>query len=172
MHFGFDNWQLPVPLLAVSLAMNASASRILFIHFQTSCRLEDCLEEYTRLEMLTDCICRKCSVLATHKRLLQEMKSLQEAIEPLSPPVAETSSSAAPGSPPSTSSSSPAKPVKVSNSKKKRYRDVKKMEEKVKVALAEGRIEDESYLEGVRIEKVVSPASTKQAMIARVSVIL
>lgn len=30
MHFGFDNWQLPVPLLAVSPS-NASFSRIPFI---------------------------------------------------------------------------------------------------------------------------------------------
>ena len=136
---------------------------------KTSCRLEACLEEYTRLEMLTDCICRKCSVLATHKRLLEEMKSLQEALAPQPSPTPETPFE--PGSP-LASSSTPAKRAKVSNSKKKRYREVKKMEKKVKVALEEGRIEDESFLEGVRVEKVVSPASTKQAMIARVSVIV
>jgi ubiquitin carboxyl-terminal hydrolase 1 len=103
------------------------------------------------------------------------MKSLQEVIEPQLPSLAVTSSSSALGSPASSlspmASSSHEKPTKVSNSKKKRYKDVKKMEQRVKTALAEGRIEDESYLEGIRIEKVVSPASTKQAMIARVSVI-
>jgi len=45
------------------------------------------------------------------------------------------------------------------------------MEQRVRTALAEGRIEDEALLEGVRLEKVVSPASTKQAMIARVSML-
>ena len=43
------------------------------------------------------------------------------------------------------------------------------MEHRVRTALDEGRIEEETLLEGVRLEKVVSPASTKQAMIARVS---
>ena len=46
------------------------------------------------------------------------------------------------------------------------------MGKRVKIALEEGRIEDESHLEGVWIEKVLSPLSTKQAMIARVSVIV
>ena len=126
--------------------------------------------------MLTDCICRKCSVLATHKRLLEEMKTLQEALAPQSSPIVTTSTTFEPGSPAASSSampsSTPPKRPKVSNSKKKRFKEVKKMEKRVKIALEEGRIEDESYLEGVRIEKVVSPASTKQAMIARVSVIV
>jgi hypothetical protein len=41
------------------------------------------------------------------------------------------------------------------------------MAAQVKAALDEGRIEDD--LEGIRLEKVHSKASTKQAMIARVS---
>ena len=116
-------------------------------------------------------------MLATHKRLLEEMKTLQEALAPpQSSPIAMTSTPFEPGSPVASSSSMPsstlAKRAKVTNSKKKRYKEVKKMEKRVKIALDEGRIEDESYLEGVRIEKVVSPASTKQAMIARVSIIV
>jgi len=43
------------------------------------------------------------------------------------------------------------------------------MEQRIRTALEEGRIEDETLLEGVKLEKVISPASTKQAMIARVS---
>ncbi|KAF9480182.1 cysteine proteinase [Pholiota conissans] len=157
MHFGFDNWQLALPRLA------------------TSCRLEDCLEDYTRLEILKDCICRKCSVMATHKRLLQELQTLKEVVEPNgAASVASTSTSTpfSPGSPAASSSSMPsASPTipknKVSTSKKKRFKEVKRMELRVRTALAEGRIEDESFLEGVRLERVVSPASTKQAMIAR-----
>ncbi|KAF8166700.1 hypothetical protein BJ912DRAFT_234154 [Pholiota molesta] len=150
MHFGFDNWQLALPRLA------------------TSCRLEDCLEDYTRLEILKDCVCRKCSVLATHRRLLQELETLREAIEPSAG--VSSASAFAPGSPAASSSTMPsASPSKSkpSNSKKKRFKEVKRMEQRVKTALTEGRIEDESFLDGVRLERVVSPASTKQAMIAR-----
>ncbi|KAF8526082.1 hypothetical protein JB92DRAFT_3093501 [Gautieria morchelliformis] len=60
MHFAFDNWQLAVPRMA-------------------SCRLEDCLTDYTRLELLNDCICRKCSMLTTHKRLVAEAEKATEA---------------------------------------------------------------------------------------------
>lgn len=120
MHFALDNWQLAVPRLA------------------TSCRLEDCLEEYTRLEILKDCICRKCSVVATHHRLLREIHTLEEATKPEARP---------------------------SSSKKRRLKEVKRMEARVKAAITQGRIEDD--LKDIRLEKVTSPASTKQSMIAR-----
>ncbi|KAF8165783.1 hypothetical protein B0H34DRAFT_690456 [Crassisporium funariophilum] len=171
MHFGFDNWQLAVPRMA------------------TSCRLEDCLEDYTRLEILKDCICRKCSVLATHRRLLQEVRNLEDALAPPSSPsasiapLASPSSGTQPTSPSGSSPFSPSSPAasssampgsssnltksKPSQSKKKRLREVKRMEQRVREALSEGRIEDEQLLEGIRLERVVSPASTKQAMIAR-----
>lgn len=141
--------------------------------FQTACRLEDCLEDYTRLEILKDCICRKCSVMATHKRLLQEFQTLKEAIDPSSaisftPGASIFAESESLISGTSMPSASPSK-SKPSNSKKKRFKEVKKMEQQVRTALTEGRIEDEKLLEGVRLERIVSPASTKQAMIARVS---
>ncbi|KAJ7587151.1 hypothetical protein C8J56DRAFT_891041 [Mycena floridula] len=120
MHFAFDNWQLAVPTMA------------------SSCFLEECLEEYTRLEVLKDCICRRCSVNATHRRLLQEAETLEEALRASSKPSA---------------------------SKKRRLKDVRKMEMRVKAALDEGRIEEE--LKDIRMEKVISGVSTKQAMIAR-----
>jgi ubiquitin carboxyl-terminal hydrolase 1 len=55
-----------------------------------------------------------------------------------------------------------------STSKKKRAREAGKLERKVKLALEEGRIEED--VKGVKMDKVVSKASTKQAMIARVSI--
>ncbi|KAI0070591.1 cysteine proteinase [Panus rudis PR-1116 ss-1] len=118
MHFAFDNWQLAVP--------RASA-----------CYLEDCLADYTRLEILDDCICRKCSMIATYHRLQQEAKHLTEA-----------------------SSGSEA-----SASKKKRAREARKLEARLRQAIEEGRIEED--IKGVQMEKVFSKASTKQAMIAR-----
>ncbi|TFY52843.1 hypothetical protein EVJ58_g9784 [Rhodofomes roseus] len=120
MHFAFDNWQLNMPRHAAQ------------------CRLEDCLDDYTRLEILTDCICRKCSMLATYRRLEAEAEKLAE--------IASTDHD------PSTS-------------KKKRAREARKLVARVKAALDDGRIEED--IKGVKMEKVFSRASTKQAMIAR-----
>ncbi|KAH8982431.1 hypothetical protein EDB92DRAFT_125397 [Lactarius akahatsu] len=118
MHFPFDNWQLTVPRIA-------------------SCRLEDCLMDYIRLEVLTDCICRKCSMRATLYKLEQDAERLAAA----------------------------ASKSTVSQSKKKRVREVKRFATRLKAALDEGRIEDD--IKGVKMEKVFSRASTKQAMVAR-----
>ncbi|THG93188.1 hypothetical protein EW145_g8445, partial [Phellinidium pouzarii] len=120
MHFAFDNWTLSLPRAAAV------------------CALQDCLADYIRLELLTDCICRKCSMLATLERLHLEADRLKEAV------VGD---------------------VAASQSKKKRARDAKRLEAKVKAAIDEGRIEED--IKGVRLEKVFSKASTKQAMVAR-----
>lgn len=104
------------------------------------CRLEDCLADYTRLEVLTDCICRKCSMVATLAHLQEEANRLTEATSADSDPT---------------------------SSKKKRAREARKLAARVKAALDEGRLEED--LRGVKLEKVYSRASTKQAMIARVS---
>lgn len=53
-----------------------------------------------------------------------------------------------------------------SPSKKKRAREARKLAARVKAALDEGRIEED--IRGVKMEKVLSRESTKQAMIARV----
>ncbi|KAG7097515.1 hypothetical protein E1B28_004858 [Marasmius oreades] len=121
MHFPLDNWQLAVPQMA------------------STCLLEDCFSDYTRLEVLRDCICRKCSLFATEKRLLGEIETLSKVENP-------------------------------SNSKKKRLKEFKRMQAKVKAVIEEGRIEED--LPDVRLEKIVSPMSTKQAMIARPPAVL
>ncbi|KZP21563.1 cysteine proteinase [Athelia psychrophila] len=120
MHFAFDNWQLAVPRMS------------------TSVPLEACIADYTRLELLTDCICRKCSLLATHKRLDAEAARLADIVDSEPNP---------------------------SVSKKKRAKEARKLETKVKQALEDGRIEDD--IKGVKMDKVFSKASTKQAMVAR-----
>jgi ubiquitin carboxyl-terminal hydrolase 1 len=76
-------------------------------------------------------------MLATHKRLVAEAEKLADAIKPEASP-----------------------------SKKKRAREAKRMVALVKMAIDEGRIEDD--LKGIKMEKVQSKASTKQAMVARV----
>lgn len=120
MHFTFDSWQLAVP------------------RYVASCHLEDCLAEYTKLEMLNDCICRKCSMKATHLKLRQEADRLAAAVN--------------------------ADPT-ASISKKKRVKEARKLELRVQSALDHGRLEED--VKGVKLEKVFSRASTKQAMIAR-----
>jgi ubiquitin carboxyl-terminal hydrolase 1 len=136
MHFAFDNLQLAVPR-AVRFFFYFCTSRLTVS--QAVCDLRECLYEYTRLEKLTDCICRKCSLLATHQKLRQEAERLT-ALTVVDP--------------------------NASSSKKKRARDARKLEAKVKVALEEGRLEDD--IPGIKMEKVYSQESTKQAMIARV----
>lgn len=56
-----------------------------------------------------------------------------------------------------------------SSSKKKRARDARKLETRVRTAIEEGRIEED--IPGVKLEKVYSRESTKQVMIARVSIL-
>ena len=82
-------------------------------------------------------------MLATYKRLVQDAEKFTEAAKGESGP---------------------------SPSRKKRAREARKLAAVVKAAIDEGRIEDE--LHGVRMEKVFSKASTKQAMVARVRFLL
>ena len=56
-----------------------------------------------------------------------------------------------------------------SQSRKKRAKEAKRLVDRMKKAIEEGRIEED--IKGVKIEKVFSRASTKQAMVARVSII-
>ena len=74
---------------------------------QASWMLEACVEGYTCLEILKDCIWRKCSIVTTHHRLLWEVLTLEEATKP------------------------EAKPF---SSKKHRLKEVKRMEARVKSA--------------------------------------
>lgn len=90
--------------------------------------MEDCLAEYTKIEHLTDCICRRCSFIATLGDLEQQAKG------PISP---------------------------------KQRTKAENWSHKVRVALLSGRLEDD--IPGVKLRKVFSEVSTKQAMIARVS---
>jgi ubiquitin carboxyl-terminal hydrolase 1 len=95
--------------------------------------------DYTRLEVLTDCVCRGCSMRATLRRLEHDAERL-------------TAEAAGKSS--------------ISQSKKKRVREARRLALRLKTALEEGRIEED--IKGVKIEKVFSRA-TKQAMVARAS---
>ena len=56
-----------------------------------------------------------------------------------------------------------------SSSVKKRARDARQLHARVKAAIEEGKIEED--IPGVKLEKVYSKESTKQVMIARVSML-
>jgi ubiquitin carboxyl-terminal hydrolase 1 len=110
--------------------------------------LIQCLQDYTRLEILEDCLCSMCSMIATHNRLLAEIERQQ----------ANAANAAMPGE--------KEKP-RVTTSRKKRERETRKLEEAVRKAIADRKVEDE--IKGLTMEKVYSKQSTKQVMIARVS---
>ncbi|KAH8101987.1 hypothetical protein DFH11DRAFT_1845138 [Phellopilus nigrolimitatus] len=119
MHFACASWQLSLPRGA------------------PACALQACLADFVRLELLTDCVCRLCSLRATRARLAQEADRLAGG----------------------------AGDAPASASRKKRAREARRLEARVAAAIDEGRIEED--IKGVKIEKVLSAASTKQAMIAR-----
>ncbi|CAE6454308.1 unnamed protein product [Rhizoctonia solani] len=121
-HFAFDNVSLTVPPLSGT-------------------SLVQCLQDYTRLEVLEDCLCSMCSMKATHKRLLGEIERQQ-----------------------ANASNAGEKP-KAAASRKKRERESRKLEEIVRKAIADRKVEDE--IKGLKMEKVYSKHSTKQVMIAR-----
>ncbi|CUA70155.1 ubiquitin carboxyl-terminal hydrolase 1 [Rhizoctonia solani] len=121
-HFAFDNISLTVPPLSGT-------------------SLVQCLQDYTRLEVLEDCLCSMCSMKATHRRLLGELERQQ-------------ANAAIPGEKP-----------KATASRKKRERETRKLEEMVRRAIADRKVEDE--IKGLKMEKVYSKRSTKQVMIAR-----
>ncbi|KAG9105054.1 hypothetical protein FRC06_000027 [Ceratobasidium sp. 370] len=125
-HFAFDNVSLSVPPLPGT-------------------SLYQCLQDYTRLEILEDCLCSNCSMVATHRRLLADIE--QHKFE---------ASIAMPGD---------KEKSKATTSKRKRERETRKHEELVRKALADRKVEEE--IKGLKMEKVYSKRSTKQVMIAR-----
>lgn len=87
-------------------------------------------------------------MIATHNRLLAEIERQQvNAANAIMPGEKE-------------------KP-KATTSRKKRERETRKFEEAVRKAIVDRKVEDE--IKGLKMEKVYSRQSTKQVMIARVS---
>ncbi|GJE87390.1 cysteine proteinase [Phanerochaete sordida] len=134
MHFSFDNWQLALPRAS-------------------SCDLADCLADYTRLEVLTDCICRRCSMEATYQKYAKE-GAVEKPTTPSTSPIVTSPVQDA------TNSATHA----MTKSKKKRIQETRKLAGRVKALIDEGRVEED--VKGVQIVKVTR-ASTKQAMVAR-----
>lgn len=155
MHFACATWQLALPMSAIGGEVS----------------LQSCLADFTRLEVLNDCLCRRCSMRATLSELGKEVAELERKVKEggseLELEGKEIQMNGGPG--------------EVSGKKKRRGKDKKsKMievkerivelrsaERMVTKAIEEGRIEED--IPGIEMERVFSKASTKQAMIARVS---
>ena len=130
MHFSFDNIQLAVPRAP-------------------GCDLYHCLDEFTKMEMLNDCVCRKCSMLATLEKLRGDVEKADRLV--------------------AENVNVDGERAKEPANRKRRMREARKFEARVVAALEDGRIEED--IKGVTLERVVSPSSTKHTMIARVSTI-
>ena len=128
MHFSFDNIQLTVPRAP-------------------ECDLYHCLNEFTKMEVLNDCVCRKCSMRVTLEKLRWEVQKFESLA--------------------AENVTADGEKAKDSAGRRRRIRDARKFEARVSAALEDGRIEED--IKGVTLERVVSPRSTKHTMIARVS---
>ena len=176
MHFAFATWQLALPM---GVGMG-------------DVPLQSCLADYTKLEVLTDCICRRCSIGATQARLKEDVEKLEKEVKLADSGtfsvLAEVEkkekekelqdSQESEKAPVEKSGSAKSKKKKKGRDKDKdrekdrerlrnKLTEMKALEAKVAKAIAEGRIEED--IRGVTMERFFSRASTKQAMVARVS---
>ena len=159
MHFACATWQLALPMGLVGGEV----------------ALQTCLADYTRLEVLTDCLCRRCSMRATQLRLRKEADELErEAKEGAS--VSSSIVKEVNGKPIEATMKTKkkrkgkdkekARPIET----KDRIAQLRAQEQLIAKAILEGRVEQD--LPGITLERVFSQSSTKQAMIARVSILL
>ncbi|KAA1113461.1 hypothetical protein PGT21_032032 [Puccinia graminis f. sp. tritici] len=105
---------------------------------KTTCRLESCLQEYTKLEVLDDYICRKCSLIKTCDKLNLQLDEIQHQHQ---------------------------QPTKLTNNKKKQVQLIKKKLAILKSAIEED--PERELVPQISIERVASLTTTKQTMFAR-----
>lgn len=133
------------------------------------------------MELISDYACRRCSLLATHDKLLAQRDRLALAPPPpaaipslsssYKPSLIPASAASTPGEPPPAPASPfvipppPVQPV-MTQSRKDRRRKVQKLVDRVKAALDAGDFERELGDE-VKVERVEGPAG-KQVRFARV----
>jgi len=127
IHLSFDNTQLTVPRAG-------------------ECELYHYLNEFTKMEVLNDCVCRKYSTVATLEKLVREVEKVER------PTVENVNADG--------------ENAKESASRKRRIWEARKFEDRVRAALENGRIEED--IKGIKLERVLSSRSTKHTMIARV----
>ncbi|KAL8291931.1 hypothetical protein RQP46_002189 [Phenoliferia psychrophenolica] len=121
-----------------------------------SCSIYDLLSEYTKMDLLSDYNCRKCSLLATRDKLVAQRDRLALA--------APTTSSSSPSASPSPSPTPnpfdlppSATPPVMTQSRKDRRKKVQKLVDKVSAAIAAGDFERELG-DDVKVERVEGPA--------------
>lgn len=119
-------------------------------HHQATCRLEDCLAEYTKLELLEDYICQKCSLIKTCEDLNRQYA---EGSAGLSSEASVTNSRGE---------------TQMTPSKKKRLQKLKSNINKLNAAIEED--PERELGNRIVISRVASLVTTKQTMFARVSI--
>lgn len=130
---------------------------------QASCSIYDLLGEFTKLDLISDYACRKCSLLATRDKLVAQRDRLALALPPPPPPPSSSPPNAfeiPPPPPPPTAA--PA----MTQSRKDRRKKVQKLVDRVASAIAAGDFERELG-DDIKVERVEGPAG-RQVRFARV----
>lgn len=130
---------------------------------QAHCSLHDLLQEHTKIDLLSDYACRKCSVTATLDKLQAQRDRLA-----LTQPESKDSPST---STPSNAFDLPPEPTatpKMTASRKDRKRKTQKLVDRLQAVLDAGDFERELGSDGIKLDKVFGPAG-KQTKFARVS---
>ncbi|KAH9817245.1 hypothetical protein DFH28DRAFT_173882 [Melampsora americana] len=104
-----------------------------------SCSLEECLMDYTKLELLEDYICRKCSIIYTKEIILNQLNQIS---------INSTKE-------------------KLKNSKKKKVQGLKKDLKSLELMILNDDFESENVIGKVLVERVASLKTTKQTMFSR-----
>ncbi|KAK4052024.1 ubiquitin-specific protease ubp1 [Microbotryomycetes sp. JL201] len=155
------------------------------------CSLYDLLQEHTKIDLLSDYVCRKCSITATLDKLAAQRDRLALTVPPTEarstvPPAsaqvkdssakpqamngfsileADASTSSGPSTTPTTTLKT------MTSSRKDRKRKVQKVLDKLQAVTAASDFERELSGEGIKVEKVSGPAG-KQTKFARTPDIL
>lgn len=134
---------------------------------QAACTLEDLLQEYTKMELLSEYTCRRCSLSATHEKLLAQRDRLALPSSTSTPPLSTSSSTnTITTESPFVIPPSPPNPT-MTQSRKDRKKKVQKLVDRVKNVIDTGDFEKELGSD-IKVEKVAGPAG-KQLRFARVS---
>ena len=140
---------------------------------QYACTLEHCLAKWEEVEEV-EWVCHACSMRRTLERLSAECARLEGGKSP-GAVVQELNGSAAQhfdkDKQVKMNGSASGQGEKMSASKKKRLKEMRKAEARVRMVLELGVHEDEmqeaGMLEGIKLDRTPSPSSTKHVMIAR-----
>jgi ubiquitin carboxyl-terminal hydrolase 1 len=141
-HLPSEHVTLNVPLL-VRQTVGCLRSRQLIVDSQSSCRLEDCLREYTKLELLDEFRCRRCALLSTRSRISSQITRIRGSAAEQQQPL--------------------------NASKKKRIKELQRNVNRLDAILASN---PESVPDDVKLDRPPPSPASKQTMFARAPKVL